>query len=76
MPNNGETEDVRTSAINRRNVLLGGTTLAAASAIVANNPIQGAQAQAQPAATDGKPNILLIWGDDSASPTSAPTRTA
>jgi arylsulfatase len=64
MPNNGETEDVRTSAINRRNVLLGGTTLAAASAIVANNPIQGAQAQAQPAATDGKPNILLIWGDD------------
>ena len=66
MPNNGETEDVRTSAINRRNVLLGGTTLAAASAIVANNPIQGAQAQAQaqPAATDGKPNILVIWGDD------------
>ena len=49
--------------LNRRNMLLGGTTLAAASAIVANNPIQ--VAQAQPAAPAGrKPNILFIMGDD------------
>ena len=50
--------------LNRRNMLLGGTTLAAASAIVANNPIEVAQAQ-QPAAPAGrKPNILFIMGDD------------
>ena len=49
--------------LNRRHMLLGGTTLAAASAIVANNPIE--VAQAQPAAPAGrKPNILFIMGDD------------
>ena len=51
--------------MNRRNMLLGGTTLAAASAIATNNPIQVAQAQQQPAAPSGKrPNILVIFGDD------------
>ena len=53
--------------VSRRNVLLGGTTLAATSAI-AGAPIQIAQAQqraqAQQPATGRKPNILFIMGDD------------
>jgi arylsulfatase len=53
----------RDRTLNRRNVLLGGTTLAAA-AITSGNPVQVAQAQ-QPATPSGrKPNILVIWGDD------------
>src|SRR6202050_5546565 len=53
-------------ALNRRNILLGGTTLAAASAVASPNPIQLAQAQQQPApaASGKKPNILVIMGDD------------
>jgi len=52
-------------ALNRRNVLLGGTTLAAASAFTASAPIMVAQAQApQGAASGQKPNILVIFGDD------------
>ncbi|CAN7207183.1 arylsulfatase [Bosea sp. LjRoot237] len=52
-------------SVNRRKILLGGTTLAAASALGAATPVQIAQAQ-QPAATAGSkpPNILVIWGDD------------
>ncbi|HEY2534991.1 MAG TPA: arylsulfatase [Xanthobacteraceae bacterium] len=54
----------RPSTLNRRNMLLAGTTLAAASAIASGNPIRVAQAQ-QPAAPFGRtPNILVIWGDD------------
>ncbi len=51
--------------VNRRNILLGGTTLAAASALAAA-PTPASQVQAQPAPTpaSGKPNILVIWGDD------------
>jgi arylsulfatase A-like enzyme len=52
-------------ALSRRNILLGGTTLAAASAISGAAPIKVAQAQAQPAASTGRrPNILVIFGDD------------
>jgi arylsulfatase A-like enzyme len=51
-------------AVNRRNILLGGTTLAA-SAIAAGNPIRMAQAQQQAVSAGGKkPNILVIFGDD------------
>jgi arylsulfatase A-like enzyme len=50
----------KTNALNRRNVLLAGTTLAAASALNASAPIKSAQAQA----AGGKPNILVIFGDD------------
>jgi arylsulfatase len=52
--------------LNRRSILLGGTTLAAASALGAGTPMQTAQAQPRPAAPSatGKPNILVIWGDD------------
>jgi arylsulfatase A-like enzyme len=49
-------------ALNRRNMLLAGTTLAAASAL--GSSVQSAVAQAQQAAPSGKPNILVIMGDD------------
>jgi arylsulfatase A-like enzyme len=53
--------------LNRRSVLLGGTTLAATSALNAGASIRVAQAQqspAQPAPSGRKPNILVIFGDD------------
>ena len=49
-------------ALNRRNMLLAGTTLAAASAL--GSSVQNAVAQAQQAAPSGNPNILVIMGDD------------
>ncbi len=48
--------------LNRRNMLLAGTTFAAASAL--GSSVQNAVAQAQQAAPSGKPNILVIMGDD------------
>src|SRR5262245_58308328 len=55
-----------TSTLDRRKVLLGSTTLAAASAVGGATAMQiaQAQAQAQQAATGQRPNILVIWGDD------------
>jgi len=54
--------------VSRRNMLLGGTTLAAASALNATPRVaQGQQRQAQaqqPAQPGQKPNILVIFGDD------------
>src|SRR5580700_3692626 len=52
--------------LSRRNILLAGTTLAAASTVAAANPIRAAPAQQPqaPAAGGGKPNILVIFGDD------------
>jgi len=56
--------------LNRRNLLLGSTTLAAASVLGSGAPMQVAQAQQQRPATTaaapgaGKPNILFIMGDD------------
>jgi arylsulfatase A-like enzyme len=50
-------------ALNRRNILLGSTTLAAASALGAAAPVTLAQAQ-QPSASGRPPNILVIMGDD------------
>jgi arylsulfatase A-like enzyme len=56
------------SILSRRNILLAGTSLAAATAINAVDRTQVAQAQQpqqQPQASSGrKPNILVIWGDD------------
>jgi arylsulfatase len=61
-------KDNRTESTNgsldRRSILLGGTTLAAASALGAGAPAQLAQAQAQPTPAGQRPNILVIWGDD------------
>src|SRR5689334_17375600 len=47
--------------LNRRNMLLAGTTLAAASALSSAAAVQTAQAQPAPS---GQPNILVIMGDD------------
>jgi arylsulfatase len=53
------------SSVSRRNLLLAGTTLAAASAIGAGNSGQVTRAQTRPAAPGSKkPNIVVIWGDD------------
>jgi hypothetical protein len=61
----GEKSNLKNHALNRRNMLLGGTTLAAASAIATGHPVNVAQAQAQTAPPNGKrPNILVIFGDD------------
>jgi arylsulfatase A-like enzyme len=54
-------------SLSRRNILLAGTTFAAVSALGSGTPTQMAQAQQRPAApapAGGKPNILIIWGDD------------
>jgi arylsulfatase A-like enzyme len=49
----------------RRSILLGGTTLAAASTLGASVPIRLTQAQTQQAAPSARtPNILVIFGDD------------
>jgi len=55
----------KNGVINRRSILLGGSTLAAASALGTNQLVKMAQAQPAPVATGGrKPNILILWGDD------------
>jgi arylsulfatase A-like enzyme len=51
-------------SVSRRNILLAGTTLAAASALGSATTIKTAQAQPAPAPAGGKPNILVLWGDD------------
>src|SRR5262249_28161543 len=50
--------------LDRRSLLLAGSTLAAASAVSAVAPPMTAEAQAQQAASGTKPNILMIMGDD------------
>ncbi|MGH6917696.1 MAG: arylsulfatase, partial [Geminicoccaceae bacterium] len=51
--------------LSRRNLLLSGTTLAAASALGSVAPVRTARAQQrQPAPGGGRPNILVIFGDD------------
>src|SRR5882672_1636836 len=55
------------TALSRRKILLAGTSIAAATAINTVDRTQVAQAQQQPqpaAPSGGKPNILIIWGDD------------
>jgi secreted PhoX family phosphatase len=50
---NEDKSSINKSALNRRNMLLGGTTLAAATAIVTSAPIAATQAQAQQPAPSG-----------------------
>jgi arylsulfatase len=57
-----QTADEARPKMNRRNILLASTTLAAASAFSSAASIQPAQAQAP--ASGKKPNILVIFGDD------------
>ncbi len=53
------------STLDRRSVLLAGGTLAAATAAAGlGTSLQSAVAQAQQASPTGKPNILVIMGDD------------
>ena len=56
--------ELKDRPLNRRSILLGGSTLAAASALGSAAPISTAEAQAQPAPSGQRPNILVIWGDD------------
>ncbi|SDR14526.1 arylsulfatase [Rhizobiales bacterium GAS113] len=52
-------------SLSRRNILLAGTTFAAASALSSVSATRPAQAQQAPAPAGGsKPNILVIMGDD------------
>jgi arylsulfatase A-like enzyme len=60
----GDRSNLKTNTVNRRSMLLGGTTLAAASALGTAATVQKAVAQAQQASPSGKPNILVIMGDD------------
>ena len=63
-PDNTKTTN---NVLDRRKVLLGSTTLAAASALGTGAPVQFAQAQQRPATPPSagrKPNILFIMGDD------------
>ena len=52
--------------MSRRNLLLGGSTLAAASTMLAGDTTRVAQAQQPPASAPGRrlPNILILYGDD------------
>jgi arylsulfatase A-like enzyme len=54
----------RSDNVSRRNLLLAGTTLAAASAMGSAAAVQTAQAQQRSAPSGRKPNILVIMGDD------------
>jgi hypothetical protein len=63
--NDTDQSGVKNAVLNRRNILLAGTTPAAAGAIATSNTVSVAQAQAQQAApAGGKPNIILIVFDD------------
>jgi arylsulfatase A-like enzyme len=64
--NAGDKSNLNKSALNRRNVLLASTTIAAASALSTATSVDQAVAQAQQAAPPaGKPpNIVFIMGDD------------
>jgi hypothetical protein len=66
MSNRGNRDESRPKdrALDRRRILLGSTTLAAASALAAGAPVRVTQAQAQPAPSGRRPNILVIFGDD------------
>jgi arylsulfatase A-like enzyme len=54
----------QTINLSRRNILLGSTTLAAATALAATGPAAQTQQQSTAPATGSKPNILVIFGDD------------
>jgi arylsulfatase A-like enzyme len=57
-----EDENDRKRDLNRRSILLAGTTLAAASIAGSAAPVRMAQAQTTPSGR--RPNILVIFGDD------------
>jgi arylsulfatase A-like enzyme len=61
---NEDKSNLKQTALNRRNMLLAGSTLAAASALTSAAPVRTAQAQQAGAPARGKPNIILIVSDD------------
>ena len=61
---NQSVREAASSKVNRRNILLAGTTLAAATAIASDGRVQVAQAQQAAAPSGRKPNILMIMSDD------------
>src|SRR3954449_2102140 len=63
-PNDKQDTNPDDHVLNRRSILLGGTTLAAVSTFGASAPNVVTHAQAQPVPSGAKPNILVIWGDD------------
>jgi hypothetical protein len=65
VPRSDSAQAPNAHGLSRRNLLLSGTTLAAASAWGPVASVRSAQAQAQPGAAAGqRPNILVIFGDD------------
>lgn len=60
---NGQPQNEPLLSVSRRDLLLGGSALAAA-ALTVSAPAAHAQQSAAPAAGGGKPNILMIMGDD------------
>jgi arylsulfatase len=62
-PLSGSGQSPNAHGLSRRNLLLSGSTLAAAAALGSVAPVRSARAQAQPAAGE-RPNILVIFGDD------------
>ncbi|MFY9760343.1 MAG: arylsulfatase, partial [Xanthobacteraceae bacterium] len=58
----GDRSSLKQGALNRRNILLASTTIAAASALGSTASVE--EAIAQSAASGGKPNIVVIMGDD------------
>ena len=58
-PRSESEQDRGAHGLSRRNLLLSGTTLAAASAFASAAPVRSARAQA-----GDRPNILVIFGDD------------
>ncbi len=62
---NGDNPVLKSGAINRRDILLGGTTLAAAFAIVSSdNTLNVAQAQQASGSQQQKPNVVFILSDN------------
>jgi arylsulfatase A-like enzyme len=62
---NSDKSNLKSAVLNRRNMLLGGATIAAVTTVATSHSIQVAQAQQQPGAPSGqKPNFLVIFGDD------------
>jgi hypothetical protein len=65
VPRSASGQSPNAEGLSRRNLLLSGTTLSAASVLGSVAPLRAARAQAQPAAPTGqRPNILVIFGDD------------
>ena len=63
----GKSEDGITpnrNGLKRRDLLLSGSSLVAASALLGAGATTSAQAQQRPTPSGQRPNIVIIWGDD------------